>query len=78
MDPMPKRKMLTLTDHAAELLPRLAGKYHDQGTYVSQLIEDAAVSQSRAAEVEQADLAALRQIVADLIQRVELLERNRP
>jgi len=39
---MPKRKLLTLTDDAAEFLPKLAG-YHDQGAYVSQLIATAAV-----------------------------------
>ena len=39
---MPKRKTLTLSDDAAEVLPKLAG-YHDQGIYISQLIMSAAV-----------------------------------
>ena len=40
---MTKRKTLTLTDEAADLLPKLAG-YHDQGLYMSQLIVAAAIA----------------------------------
>lgn len=72
---MSKKKLLTLTDRAAELLPQLAG-YHDQGAFVSKLIEDAAERKQDAAVVEQADLTTLRQLVADLMQEMQALKQG--
>jgi DNA-binding transcriptional ArsR family regulator len=73
MNPMPKRKVLMLTDKAAELLPRLAGKYHNQGDYVSHLIEAAAEQQSAVAPAL-ARLTELEQEIARL--RAQLLNQN--
>jgi hypothetical protein len=68
MNAMPKRKVLTLTDEAADLLPKLA-RYHDQGTYVSQLITAAAqhTSLEDVEDVEKADIVTLRRLVRDLL-----------
>lgn len=73
MNPMPKRKVLMLTDKAAELLPRLAGKYHHQGDYVSHLIE-AAAAQQAAVVPALARLTELEQEIARL--RTQLLNQN--
>ncbi len=72
---MPKRKLLTLTDEASAILPKLAG-YHDQGTYVSQLIMEAArqTSQIEGEEFEEVDLAALRRMVQRLARDVTALK----
>ena len=70
---MPKRKVLLLTDTAAALLPRLAGKYHQQGDYVSHLIEAAAKQQSAVAPAL-ARLTELEQEIARL--RAQLLNQN--
>ncbi|HMA38019.1 MAG TPA: hypothetical protein VKY74_26455 [Chloroflexia bacterium] len=72
---MPKRKVLLLTDKAAELLPRLAGKYHKQGDYVSHLIEVAAEQQSAVAPAL-ARLTELEQEIARL--RAQLLNQTTP
>jgi hypothetical protein len=68
---MPKRKLLTLSDEAAEILPKLAG-YHDQGTYVSQLIMEAAkqTDPEEVGELEEADIATLRRMVQRLMRDV--------
>src|SRR4051812_22916021 len=71
MNAMPKKKLLTLSDRAAELLPQLAG-YHDQGAFVSRLIEEEANRQALAKAIEQEDLPTLREIARELLQ-----ERNR-
>ncbi|HMA37049.1 MAG TPA: hypothetical protein VKY74_21515 [Chloroflexia bacterium] len=60
-----KRKTLTLTAKAAALLPKLAG-IRDQGNYVSQLIEAAAIDHERRVTIAQADLPVLRHLVATL------------
>jgi len=59
---MPKRKMLTLSDTAADFLPKLAG-YHDQGAYVSQLITAAAI---------EAQLLATGDLVETLLDQVSV------
>lgn len=70
---MPKRKVLMLSDKAAELLPRLAGQYHQQGAYVSRLIEAAAEQQTAVAPA----LARLTQLEQELAQlRAQLLNPN--
>lgn len=71
---MPKKKLLTLSDRAAELLPQLA-RYHDQGALVSRLIEDEAARRDRAATIEQGDLESLRTVARELLQEVETLKR---
>ena len=78
MHTMPKRKTLTLTDKAADLLPRLSG-YRDQGTYVSQLIESAAdhtdpIVLAEAQEVEEADLPTLRRLMRRLMRDLNEME----
>lgn len=67
-----KRKTLTLTDRAADLLGTLAG-YHDQGLFVSQLIEAAATQEDRRAQVEQADLPTLRKLLQEVLVEVAIL-----
>jgi len=68
---MPKRKVLTLTDKAADLLPRLAKKYHDQGAFVSQLIEGAAEQQESGRDIILARIHAIEKELADLKATVE-------
>jgi len=73
---MPKRKTLTLTDRAADLLPQFAG-FRDQGAYVSQLIEaiaDAAVEQDTLARLENGDLDTIRQILREVVIDVTALK----
>jgi len=74
---MPKRKTLTLSDRAADLLPQLAG-VRDQGAYVSQLIEgvvDAATEEKTLTLLETADLATLRGVLRQLVIDVAELKR---
>lgn len=73
---MSKRKMLTLTDRAAELLPRLAVKYHEQGTLVSRLIEEEAIRREQAKAAEQGDLAVLRRQLEEIMHKVDALEQQ--
>jgi hypothetical protein len=68
--------MVTLDDDAARLLPVLAakaGKAHRPGQYLSDLIRAAEAVQSEAERFDQADLAALRPLVRDLLLEVAAL-----
>jgi hypothetical protein len=69
MNTMPKRKVLILSDRAAELLPKLAG-YQEQGRYVSRLIEAAGESASLYRELE-AEIQQFKTKLAELEQRVD-------
>ena len=73
---MPKKKTLQLTDRAAELLPTLAVKYHEQGILVSRLIEEEADRREKAKAAELGDLAALRQQMLEMMQKIDALEHK--
>jgi len=73
---MPRRKTLTLSDKAADLLPQLAG-YRDQGAYVSQLIESIAdaVSPEELLQLHAESQKRMRRSGTDITNAQELLAR---
>ena len=65
---------LMLDADAARLLLELAGSSRKQGEYVSRLIRAAALSPNLFAQIEQAEVAELRQVLQHVLLRLGEIE----